>query len=225
MRLLSFDVGVRHLAYAELEVGAGAGAGYRLLGWGVLDAAEGHEGAVARMGLDALTAGLLGALDAQFLRPDAPRYDVVLIENQPAHKNPLMKSVQMVLYTYFNVLRMYVGCVGAVRLVSATRKLCMRHMPPPEAAAAPGGASGAAPPEHETKAGRGGGRKGAASASAGAAYRARKLEGVRICAHYLEHVLRDAPRLEQLRASRKRDDLCDALLQALWYAESTTAAA
>ena len=29
--------------------------------------------------------------------------DVITIENQPAFKNPKMKSVQMIIYTYFNI--------------------------------------------------------------------------------------------------------------------------
>ena len=29
--------------------------------------------------------------------------DVITIENQPAFKNPKMKSIQMIIYTYFNM--------------------------------------------------------------------------------------------------------------------------
>lgn len=145
-------------------------------------------------------AALVRALDAEFLDPDA-RYDAVLIENQPAVKNPMMKTVQVVLHTYFEVLKHYVSAVGEVRLVSATRKGRMTFAPP---AVAPAGVNT---------------EGGTTKPTAGAAYRERKAESVRTCTHYLRHVLCDDERLAQLTSSKKKDDLSDSLLQALWFAE------
>ena len=203
-RLLSFDVGLRHLAFCDITVGTGddPAAGATVHRWEVVDV-TGPRATKKKAGIDETTEALLLALDARFSEAGGPTYDVVLIENQPACKNPMMKSVQMVLYTYFQVMRLYAGNVGAVRLVSATRKLSMRHVP---AVISPADAPviSTAPALAPTQA---------------AAYRERKLAAVRLCRHYLDEVMHDAASTAQLSASRKKDDLCDCMLQALWFAE------
>jgi hypothetical protein len=50
--------------------------------------------------LDDIILNLLGELDK---RPYLLDVDVITIENQPAFKNPRMKSIQMIIYTYFNM--------------------------------------------------------------------------------------------------------------------------
>ena len=50
--------------------------------------------------LDSTTINLINQLDNRSYLLDA---DVITIENQPAFKNPKMKSIQMIIYTYFNM--------------------------------------------------------------------------------------------------------------------------
>ena len=50
--------------------------------------------------LDDMTIKLINELDNRKYLLEA---DVITIENQPAFKNPKMKSVQMIIYTYFNL--------------------------------------------------------------------------------------------------------------------------
>ena len=216
-RYLSLDVGLRHLAFADATVltagedeegGGGSGSGSSeprtttttIHRWDVLDVTGG-----AKFDIEALTGALLETLDRELNDPSVT-YDEVLIENQPATKNPLMKSVQMVLYTFFSCMRLYVGNVGAVKLVSATRKLRMKHAPPEEEETPPAVAAAAA-------------AAAAKPQTPGAAYRDRKKESVRLCAHYLEHVICDEDRLRQLRTAKKKDDLSDSLMQLMSYVE------
>ena len=50
--------------------------------------------------------------------------ELVLIENQPSLKNPVMKSVQMLLYSYFLIRGMVdLKQVSDIKLISATNKL------------------------------------------------------------------------------------------------------
>jgi hypothetical protein len=49
--------------------------------------------------------------------------DIVLIENQPMLKNGMMKTVAVVMYTYFNMLKIQFGSVKEVKFISATNKL------------------------------------------------------------------------------------------------------
>lgn len=50
--------------------------------------------------LDDVTLNLIKMLDQ---RPHLLDANVITIENQPAFKNPKMKSIQMIIYTYFNI--------------------------------------------------------------------------------------------------------------------------
>ena len=191
MRVLSFDIGLRHLAYAELNVVVGSDA--RIERWGVIDVTRG-----AKLSPDALTTALVEAIDAEFFDPGRLRYDVVLIENQPSRKNPAMKAVQVAIHAYFATIRLHTGCVGEVRPVSASQKLCTMlatdlGLPPPEAG------------DKEQR-------------TPGAAYRARKARSVELCRHVLATAVeRDGRAEATLRDAKKKDDLSDALLQALWY--------
>jgi len=207
-RILSFDVGLRHLAYAVLSVsdaaeGVGGAPGRQLAldRWGVLDIAAAAEEERRRSrgtpASDALTTALVTVLDREFYDPGAVSYDHVLIENQPSRKNPSMKAIQVAIHTYFATLRLYAGCVGQVRLVSATQKLL-----PMATAASAAPSPSAAPP---------------AVLLAGAAYRERKARSIEMCRRFLAEDLRDEAASAQLAAARKKDDLCDALLQAVWF--------
>lgn len=188
-RILSFDVGLRHLAYAILSVdGHSVESNEKKIGlerWGVVDVMEGvEEGNKSR---DALTAAIVHTLDREFYNlglpeGEEPQYDHVLIENQPARKNPEMKCVQTAIHTYFATLRMYLGCVGEIHLVSAKRKLQ----------------------------GEEAGKK--------ASYRQRKALSVELGKKVLAEMGADAA-LVQLASIKKKDDLCDALLQGIeWLA-------
>lgn len=187
-RVLSFDVGLRHLAYAILTVeeqtGPDCAKKICLERWGVVDVMERmEEGNKSR---DALTTAIVETLDREFYDgAENPHYDHVLIENQPARKNPEMKGVQMSIHTYFATMRLYVGCVGEIHLVSAKRKL---------------------QGEDATKK---------------ASYRERKALSVELGKKALTEMGGDIAEaaLVQLARTKKKDDLCDALLQGLeWLA-------
>jgi hypothetical protein len=186
-RCLSFDVGVRHLAYADVTVLGRDG--YAINRWGVLDVTGGEA-----LTADELAAAIVRELDGAFFDPSGAHYDHVLIENQPSLKNPRMKAVQTAVQTYFACIRFYAGCVGAIRLVSATRKGTLRHAPPFPAAVE--------------------------GATAGEKYRARKARAVVTARHYVTCVSPDARAAGILEASKKKDDLADSLLQAVWFAET-----
>lgn len=126
-RVLSFDVGVKHLAYCLAGVPRGGEAGgdgaegtpWTIEAWGILPLADPDE-RCQKISLDMLCQRLVEALDDTF---DSSRMlDLVLIENQPVMKNPTMKSLQMMIYTYFQMRKLHMGTVEEVRLVSAGRK-------------------------------------------------------------------------------------------------------
>jgi hypothetical protein len=95
-----------------------------LISWDVLDLQP--PGRKSTMPLDALAVAIYRRLDAAWGAWAAvghERIDSVLIENQPSRINGRMKTVQMLIYGYFQMQRFYHNNVGEVVLVSARLKL------------------------------------------------------------------------------------------------------
>lgn len=57
--------------------------------------------------------------------PDILDVDYVIIENQPVHKNPIMKSIQMLLYSYYLIKKMESKKIRIkeINLLNATEKM------------------------------------------------------------------------------------------------------
>ena len=107
--VLSFDVGIRNLAYCLVEGEQGSP---RVLKWDVLD--------VHAKDIEAMSSKLVGVLYDLFAEDDISQ---VLIENQPVMKNPTMKSVQMIIYSFFICTReLGMSSIGRVGLVPASCK-------------------------------------------------------------------------------------------------------
>ena len=214
-RLLSFDVGLKHLAYADVSYGCD-GRVCAIERWGVIDVTAALPcPSKKKQGAEALIAALIESLDTTFYDPVRVHYDVVLVENQPSRKNPAMKSVQVAIVSYFSTVRLHCGCVDEIRLISATRKL--QGTPP----------TGTAPAAETVAA-----TAAATTSKASADYRQRKALSVSSCRRALvddDGILRHAAgsdaALKTLDATKKKDDLADAMLQALAYLRDGMSAA
>jgi hypothetical protein len=179
--IVSFDVGMRNLAFAAIRVDDERRVG--LLRWELIDLAD-YESSEDNQ---TVVPAIIRALDdADVLGTDG--VDLVLIENQPCMKNPKMKTVQVAIHAFFETLRHYLGAGGGVRLVNPSNKV-----------------------------GHGG------------KYADRKRAAIARCREFLERELVDggeglmsrSAALEVFGKAKKKDDLADALLQALWYVGST----
>ena len=217
-RLLSFDVGLKHLAYADVSYGVD-GRVRAIERWGVIDvtAALPCPGK-KKQGAEALIAALIESLDVAFYDPVRVHYDAVLVENQPSRKNPAMKSVQVAIVSYFSTVRLHCGCVDEIRLISAIRKL---QGTPPTGTATKTVAATATPAATTST-----------TSTASAEYRQRKALSVSSCRRALvddDGILRHAAgsdaALKTLDAAKKKDDLADAMLQALAYLRDGMSAA
>lgn len=105
MKVVGFDIGVKNLAYCIMSENG-------VCHWNVLDV-QGKD-------FTETSDNLIAALHDEF---PGLEYDAILIENQPVMKNPVMKSIQMLIYSYFKIMRYQIGSECEIKLVSASSKL------------------------------------------------------------------------------------------------------
>ncbi len=121
------------------------------------------------------------------------KIDCVLFENQPAFKNPKMKSIQMILYSYFLLKRTLgdpVMSVGELRFYIAKRKLEIKGV----------GVDASFFNKKE--------------------YGDRKVLG-KIIAKTILDKIGDQSNLARLCEFKKQDDMCDSFIQGVEYLQST----
>jgi len=122
MKILSFDVGIKNLSYCYLETSGNSTT--RIIDWDNLCVTDKN---CSKISLDELTPCVLATLTDHF--DDAFEADVVLIENQPMLKNGLMKTVAVIIYTYFHLMKLQFGNIQEVKFISASNKLKCKKVP------------------------------------------------------------------------------------------------
>lgn len=90
MKLLSFDVGMKNLAFCLLDEN------HTIYQWGVINVLE--EATTKKIDPDILTHLVWDQLDKY---PGILEAEKVVIENQPSLKNPKMKTMQIIILSYF----------------------------------------------------------------------------------------------------------------------------
>ena len=116
MRILSIDVGIKNLSYCILE--RDDTNSVTIVEWNNVCVVEKCK----KNSLEMTVECLLSVLTETFAA-DMQKVDVVLIENQPSLVNRLMKTISVVIYTFFNMMKITWGVVESVRFVSAAGKL------------------------------------------------------------------------------------------------------
>lgn len=164
-KVLSFDVGIKNLAYCLYDP-----ATQDIISWDCIN--------IGGDNFDHTSENLFRSLDDIFLQHEFESL-TVLIENQPVFKAPTMKSIQIMIYSYFKLLDVHGQCNNRVILVSATKK--NKYM------------------------------KGAGYPIAPKDYKSNKKNSVKCVEDWLEKNQKSW--FSVLQHHKKKDDLCDALLQ------------
>lgn len=112
MKIIGFDIGVKNLAYCIFD-------DIKIEKWKILDISGEKD-------FNSTSKRLIQTLHDEFPEPE---FDIILIENQPVQKNPVMKSIQMILYTYFQIQIYQSGKACEVKLIAASNKLKLKHIP------------------------------------------------------------------------------------------------
>jgi hypothetical protein len=133
--IIAFDVGIKNLAVCILSVQEKECTRAEVVSWKIISLAEPKE---KIPGIQELTGRLYLALD-EFLEhyeSTAPLYartiDTVVIENQPSRLNGSMKTIQVLLYGYFQLRRHWEGYVKSTQMVAPTQKLLNHAFEIPE---------------------------------------------------------------------------------------------
>lgn len=178
--VVSFDIGVKNLACCVLAPTAQDNA-YQVVFWKIFSLAAEKE---KIPGIQELTARLYVVMDEFVDTLASAGYTVgtVLIENQPSRLNGAMKSLQMMIYGYFQLRKHWEGAVENVLLISAKQKL-LGH-------------------DHKLD----------ESSCEKTGYELNKWRSVQYTLAYIDG---DASLAERFSSYKKKDDLGDALLQAL----------
>jgi hypothetical protein len=207
-RILSFDVGMRHLAFCRLSVPPAGGSlkSCEIEAWDMIDLGTDIRG------VESCARLLTRALNERIIRPiieETPKIsiDCVLIERQPKHRSIMMVAIQMFLCEYFTALSLPVivgdqnlvpkdqnlvpkdqRLVGKVVFISAKEKLKI----------CPFSSSAAAVPRRLQ-------------------YAQNKKQAISTTRRLLEDHMCDYGNLVIFDMHKKKDDLADAFLQAIAY--------
>lgn len=196
--LLSFDVGIRHLAYCQIICrDPWRTSSCEVAQWKVIDL-----GKVSNV--EACARKLTKELSDRFQPACA---DIVLIERQPKSRSIIMVAVQMFLCGYFSQPHMN---ITHVKFIHASCKLLMLEKPIVQDAQDIKNI----PKKVNTKTGS----QNQASVKR-AQYAKNKKDAILTARHYLENVLQDYSSLAILNTVSKKDDLSDCLLQGLSFVE------
>ena len=113
---LAFDIGIKNLAYCLFQYDPSSDFSFKIIDWNILDISIDEKKNV----MDCQSDKLFHTLHETFGNKEIHH---VVIENQPVLKNPVMKSVQIMVYSYFKMARMLQEEIQTVCMVNAGNKL------------------------------------------------------------------------------------------------------
>lgn len=120
--ILSFDIGIKNLAYCLMykDDNIDSTNNIKIIDWGIIQLIE--DGVKCKgVSLNTITDVLYTKLQDIFIDSDITE---VLLENQPVLKNPVMKSIQMILYSFFQYEKVIMGReINLIKLINASNKL------------------------------------------------------------------------------------------------------
>ena len=202
---ISFDIGIKNLAMCILEKTEEE---IHILDWRIISLAEKKKDI---KGIDDISERIYMELDnvvGGLKDKGIESIDYVLIENQPSNLNGMMKSIQYIIYCYFSLLKYWDKIVENVVLVNAGLKTKTHDYKPdvqvkmdetPKSAKSAKNAKGFRNDK----------------------YKMNKQTSIEICKNYIKD---DDTLCDIFDNNKKKDDLCDACLQAVAYIRTNATA-
>lgn len=191
MIYISFDIGIKNLALCILKK---TDEKITILDWRIISLADKKKDI---KGIDDIAERIYMELDniiGYLKEREINEIDYVLIENQPSNLNGMMKTIQYIIYCYFSLLKYWDKIIENVVIVNASLKTKTHEYKPDIQIKM-----------DETKNSKGFRRD---------KYKMNKQTSIEICKNYIKD---DAGLCEIFDNNKKKDDLCDACLQAVAY--------
>ena len=127
--ILSFDIGIKNLSYCLIKSqlnnlnnnnNLNNLNNIEIIDWDIINILKDNE-KVKSINIDELSKRLYMKLNEVFKDKE---FDIVLLENQPVLKNPVMKSVQMLIYGFFLYQKTnLIKNIKLIKLINASNKL------------------------------------------------------------------------------------------------------
>ena len=197
MIYISFDIGVKNLALCILKQTDIL----QVIDWRIITLAETKK---ELKGIDDIAERIFVEMDNIIggLKENGINFvDFILIENQPSNLNGIMKTIQHIIYCYFSLIKHWDSEVKSVVLVNASLK-SKHHEYQPDI--------NICIDDNVKKNSKGFKRE---------KYKINKATSIAICNQYISD---DSKLLDIFQHNKKKDDLCDACLQAISFIRSRT---
>ena len=192
MIYISFDIGVKNLALCVLRHIENT---IEIIDWQIITLAESKKQV---KGVNSIAEVLFYELDNIVGKLDdglGIKYiDRVIIENQPSNLNGIMKTIQHLIFSYFDLLRHWDKIVGEVILINPTHKL-QNHTYVPSSKTTTVVSTDKKFARREK-------------------YKHNKQDGIEICNYYIKN---DSALQAFFATHKKKDDLADTCLQTVSY--------
>ena len=189
MLYISFDIGIKNLAYCILNNNED---NLHIIDWNIITLAEKKNKLKGINNISDILFFELDNLVSKLEDIDFKFIDYVLIENQPSNLNGIMKTIQFLIFSYFDLLRHWDNKIGQVLLINPSLKL-QNHTYIPASKTLTSSVS---------------------FVSRSDKYKLNKSDSIEICSKYIKS---DDILLNFFISNKKKDDLSDTCLQAVSY--------
>ena len=133
LHVLAFDIGIKNLSFIELAFQS-SDMQVSILQWGIIDISKDDKGNdINTKDYGCLATTLLTKLHSLFF---GKHYTYIIVENQPVLQNPVMKSIQVAVHTYFLNAKLFYNTTMYSKLsfVNAANKLKPSYFVPKDIA-------------------------------------------------------------------------------------------
>ena len=185
--IISFDIGIKNLSFCVLDYNT-EDTSYTIKEWEILDLTM--EGKINVKDFNMVSKSLFEHMSERF--PVLEDNTIVLIENQPSMRNPIMKTIQIMIYSWFAIRSKDMNVNTVIKLFSASNKLKVKRK---------NMISDITKQENNK-------------------YKRNKKSAVEIAHYYLQNVIKDDEYIRIFEKHKKRDDLADCFLQAIYLCEN-----